>query len=91
MPKIQETDSISTWTRRENKLFENALASQDEDAPDRWQNIAKATGKAVEEVKAYYQLLVEDLKLIESDQVPIPNYIEHRHERADCLKRKECI
>ncbi|KAI3673182.1 hypothetical protein L6452_39298 [Arctium lappa] len=71
---IQETGSSSTWTRKQNKLFENALADQDENAPDRWQNIAKASGKTVEEVKKHYQELVDDLELIESGKVPLPNY-----------------
>ncbi|KVI06563.1 protein RADIALIS-like 5 [Cynara cardunculus var. scolymus] len=64
--------SNSTW--RQNKLFENALAIYDKDTPDRWQNIAKATGKTVEEVKRQYQLLVDDVEQIESDKVPLPSY-----------------
>lgn len=66
--------SNSSWSNRQNKLFENALAIYDKDTPDRWQNIAKATGKTVEEVKRQYQLLVEDLEQIESGKIPLPNY-----------------
>ncbi|KAG0463877.1 hypothetical protein HPP92_019497 [Vanilla planifolia] len=65
----------SSWTQKQNKLFESALAVYDKDTPDRWQNVARAVGgKSAEEVKRHYDLLVEDLKHIESGQVPFPNY-----------------
>ncbi|XP_027190333.1 protein RADIALIS-like 6 [Cicer arietinum] len=65
----------STWTPKQNKLFEKALAKYDKDTPDRWINVAKAVGeKSVEEVKRHYEILLEDLKHIESGRVPIPNY-----------------
>lgn len=68
--------SNSTWTAKQNKLFENALAIYYKDTPDRWENLAKAVGgsKTVEEVKKHYEMLVEDIKHIESGQVPLPNY-----------------
>lgn len=66
----------SSWTPKQNKLFEKALALYDKDTPDRWQNIAKAVGggKSVDEVKRHYEILIEDLRHIESGRVPIPNY-----------------
>ncbi|KAF5740778.1 protein RADIALIS-like 3 [Tripterygium wilfordii] len=65
----------SSWTPKQNKLFEKALAVYDKDNPDRWQNVAKAVGgKSTEEVKRHYDRLVEDLMYIESGQVPLPNY-----------------
>ncbi|TMX01121.1 hypothetical protein EJD97_025060 [Solanum chilense] len=66
----------STWTREENKMFENALAIFDKDTHDRWSNVAKATGKTEEEVKLHYQKLVEDIENIEADLVPLPKYNE---------------
>ena len=67
--------SVSSWTPKQNKLFERALAVYDKDTPDRWHNVARAVGgKSAEEVKRHYELLVEDLKNIESGQVPFPNY-----------------
>ncbi|EOY14771.1 hypothetical protein QUC31_000198 [Theobroma cacao] len=67
--------SGSTWTPKQNKLFENALAIYDKDTPDRWHNLARAVGgKTVEEVKMHYENLVEDIKQIESGQVPLPPY-----------------
>ncbi|KDP38508.1 hypothetical protein JCGZ_04433 [Jatropha curcas] len=67
--------SGSSWTPKQNKLFENALAIYDRDTPDRWHNLARAVGgKTVEEVKRHYELLVEDVRQIEAGQVPLPNY-----------------
>ncbi|KAL3505300.1 hypothetical protein ACH5RR_035141 [Cinchona calisaya] len=67
--------SNSTWTAKQNKLFENALAIYDKDTPDRFQKMAKHVGgKTVEEVKKHYEMLVEDINHIESGKVPLPNY-----------------
>ncbi|KAI3712215.1 hypothetical protein L1987_70766 [Smallanthus sonchifolius] len=64
-----------SWTAKQNKAFEKALAVFDKDTPDRWHNVAKAVGdKIAEEVKQHYQVLVEDVKHIESGRVPYPNY-----------------
>ncbi|KGN44075.1 protein RADIALIS-like 1 [Cucumis sativus] len=61
------------WTAKQNKAFEEALAMYDKDTPDRWLNVAKAIGgKTEEEVKRHYQLLLEDVKHIESGKVPFP-------------------
>ncbi|KAH7517807.1 protein RADIALIS-like 3 [Ziziphus jujuba] len=67
--------SSSYWTPKQNKLFEKALALYDKDTPDRWQNVAKAVGgKTAEEVKRHYEILLEDLRQIESGRIPFPNY-----------------
>ncbi|KAF9619490.1 hypothetical protein IFM89_007238 [Coptis chinensis] len=67
--------SSSTWTAKQNKMFEKALALHDKDTPDRWHDVAKAVdGKSAEEVKRQYEILIEDLKHIESGHVPFPNY-----------------
>ncbi|CAL1384193.1 unnamed protein product [Linum trigynum] len=67
--------SGSSWTLKQNKLFERALAVYDRDTPDRWQNVARAVGgKSAEEVKRHYDCLVADLMYIESGQAPLPNY-----------------
>lgn len=70
------SSSLSSWTAKQNKAFERALAIFDKDTPDRWENVASMVGggKTVEEVKRYYDILVEDVKCIESGQVPFPNY-----------------
>ncbi|MED6204107.1 hypothetical protein PIB30_006175 [Stylosanthes scabra] len=70
------SSSSTTWTAKENKVFEKALAKFDKDTADRWQNVAKAVGgnKSADEVKRHYEILLEDLRHIESGHVPIPNY-----------------
>ncbi|KAG2319697.1 hypothetical protein Bca52824_012910 [Brassica carinata] len=67
--------SSSSWTSKQNKMFERALAVYDKDTPDRWHNVANAVGsKSEEEVKRHYDILVEDLVNIEQDLVPLPKY-----------------
>ncbi|OMO56900.1 hypothetical protein CCACVL1_26175 [Corchorus capsularis] len=65
----------SNWTAEQNKLFENALVTYDKDIPDRWRRIAKLVGGTnEEEVKRQYEILLEDIKRIESGKVPLPKY-----------------
>ncbi|XP_019226303.1 PREDICTED: protein RADIALIS-like 5 [Nicotiana attenuata] len=66
---------MATWTAKQNKKFEEALALYDKDTSDRWNNIARCVGgKSAEEVRRHYELLVKDIMQIENDQVPLPNY-----------------
>ncbi|RZB60979.1 Protein RADIALIS-like 6 [Glycine soja] len=62
----------SSWTPRQNKQFERALAKYDRETPDRWQNVANEVGKSVEEVKRHYEILKEDIRRIERGQVAFP-------------------
>lgn len=65
----------SSWTAKQNKQFESALALYDKDTKDRWQNVARLVeGKSVEEVKRHFEILKEDLRRIEDGSIPIPNY-----------------
>lgn len=67
--------SFQSWTAKQNKQFEEALAMYDKDTPDRWHNIARAVGgKSAEEVRRHYEVLVKDIMQIEQDQIPLPNY-----------------
>jgi hypothetical protein len=63
---------MASWTARQNKLFEEALAIYDRETPDRWHNVAKVVGKSVEDVKRHYEILIEDIKRIERGEVPFP-------------------
>ncbi|OVA10717.1 SANT/Myb domain [Macleaya cordata] len=89
-----ETSESSTWSREQDKAFENALAVQPEDSADRWEKIAaEVPGKTLEDVKHHYELLVEDINGIESGLVPVPSYVsssegsaEHVDERGACKK-----
>jgi len=70
------------WTPQKNRLFENALAIYDKDTPDRWNNIAMFVGETEAEVKKQYEMLLEDIKNIESGKVPLPAY----RRNAGCAK-----
>ncbi|XP_041009148.1 protein RADIALIS-like 3 [Juglans microcarpa x Juglans regia] len=72
---LSSPNSNLPWTAKKNKLFENALAIYCKETPDRWHNIAKVIGGTTEEeVKRQYEILLEDIKCIESGKVPFPNY-----------------
>lgn len=72
---LSSSNSEPTWTAEQHKMFENALAIYYKETPDRWQNIANAIGGTTEEeVKRQYEILLEDIKGIESGKVPVPNY-----------------
>jgi len=72
---VSAQSSGSTWTREQNKAFENALVVYDKDTPDRWENIARAvSGKTAEQCKKHYDDLLEDIKNIEEGRIPFPNY-----------------
>ncbi|XP_038902123.1 protein RADIALIS-like 2 [Benincasa hispida] len=76
MASISSSHDSGSWTPNQNKAFERALAVFDKDTPDRWLNVANAVGggKTADEVKRHFDLLVEDVKHIESGRVPFPNY-----------------
>ncbi|KAL5222151.1 hypothetical protein ABZP36_026864 [Zizania latifolia] len=66
----------SNWSKRENKLFEEALAYYGEGTPDRWHKVSRAMGgsKTAEEVHRHYEILIDDVDLIKSGRVPFPKY-----------------
>ncbi|GAA0159539.1 hypothetical protein Leryth_006128 [Lithospermum erythrorhizon] len=68
----------NSWTREEDKAFENAIAMhliEEEDSKEQWNQIGLLVPtKSIQELKQHYQILVEDVKDIESGVVPIPSY-----------------
>ncbi|BAS73551.1 protein RADIALIS-like 3 [Oryza sativa Japonica Group] len=66
----------SEWSKKENKLFEEALAYYGEGAPDLFHKVSRAMGgtKTADEVRRHYEILEDDLKLIEARRVPFPKY-----------------
>ncbi|TQD70946.1 hypothetical protein C1H46_043529 [Malus baccata] len=72
---LSSPHSNSTWTAKQNKSFEIALATYDRESPDRWHNIARVVGGTTEEeVKRQYEILLADINCIESGKVPLPKY-----------------
>ncbi|KAG5222080.1 transcription factor MYBS [Salix suchowensis] len=68
---------MATWTRDEEKVFENAIALHwiDEDSKEQWEKISSLVpSKSLEELKLHYKILVEDVCAIEAGNVTIPNY-----------------
>ncbi|XP_073008363.1 transcription factor DIVARICATA-like [Typha latifolia] len=63
------------WSQEENKVFEDALARIDGDAPDRWEKVAAMIpGKTVRDVITHYEDLENDVNFIEAGLVPFPQY-----------------
>lgn len=63
------------WTSEEDKIFEEALALHDLNSCDLFEKIAiKIPGKSIEQIKEHFELLVEDVKLIETFCGPLPDY-----------------
>ncbi|KAJ4821932.1 hypothetical protein Tsubulata_041967 [Turnera subulata] len=73
-------ESSTTWSREEEKAFENAIAMHwidEEDSKEQWDKIASMVpSKSLDELKQHYQLLVEDVIAIEAGNVQLPNYVE---------------
>lgn len=72
----RNVNMASTWSKREEKLFEEALAYYGEGTPDRWHKVSRAMGgsKTADEVRRQYEILEDDVKLIESGRIPFPKY-----------------
>ncbi|CAN4114430.1 unnamed protein product [Withania somnifera] len=67
--------SNSTWTRFEDKQFEQALVMYGENDVERWQKIAShVPGRTAEDVMAHYDTLVHDVFEIDSGRVEPPCY-----------------
>ena len=45
MASMSMSSSRAQWTKKQDKLFEQALAVYDKDTPDRWHNIARRGGQ----------------------------------------------
>uniref|UniRef100_A0A7N0V3J0 Myb-like domain-containing protein n=1 Tax=Kalanchoe fedtschenkoi TaxID=63787 RepID=A0A7N0V3J0_KALFE len=75
----------TTWTREEDKRFEEALALYiDQDPSTRWDNVVRQMGesKTVEEVIHHYQLLVDDVNNIEAGRISLPDYVDDDTDEA---------
>ncbi|GAA0164275.1 DNA-binding transcription factor [Lithospermum erythrorhizon] len=76
MPSNSSSSTAVSWTREEEKAFENAIAMHFvEDSKEQWNQIGSLVPtKTIQELKQHYELLVDDIVDIESGVVPIPNY-----------------
>ncbi|CAO1942313.1 unnamed protein product [Urochloa humidicola] len=63
------------WTPEENKVFEEALACIDRNAPDKWEKVAAMLPrKSIMDVVNHYHDLEYDVGFIEAGLVPFPHY-----------------
>lgn len=73
--QIEMEPKSSEWTFEENKLFESALAEIEPTSPAFLENVAsRIPWKSMEDVKNHYQALLDDLEMIESGKIPLPDY-----------------
>ncbi|CAA6665286.1 unnamed protein product [Spirodela intermedia] len=72
---------MGAWNREDDKAFEIALATEGDEK--RWEEIAaKVPGKTAGEVKVHYEVLVEDLRAIETGKVTLPSYVRGKRRRT---------
>ncbi|KAM0879539.1 hypothetical protein ACQ4PT_034165 [Festuca glaucescens] len=72
---VPERRGGGAWTLEENKVFEEALAAIDLDAPDRWEMVAlMLPRKTAADVVDHYRALENDVGFIEAGLVPFPHY-----------------
>ena len=70
-PQLEYTE----WNFEENKIFENALAEFDLDCPNLFEQITtRLPGKTIPQIKKHFEALTEDIEMIESGLVLMPNY-----------------
>ncbi|KAK6929049.1 SANT/Myb domain [Dillenia turbinata] len=70
-------EQSSGWTRKEDKIFEEALVMVPEDVQNRWEVIAEyLPGKSAAEVREHYEKLVHDILEIDAGRVELPSYTD---------------
>ncbi|KAH9317456.1 hypothetical protein KI387_019225, partial [Taxus chinensis] len=68
------------WSAEQNKVFEHALARFELETPDRWEKVASCVpGKTAEDVRKHYELLVEDVDVIDAGRVALPPYSQNSY------------
>ncbi|KAJ4972411.1 hypothetical protein NE237_005510 [Protea cynaroides] len=86
-PSITAPFSCS-WSRAEDKIFEQALVLFPEEAPDRWHKISgQIPGKTASDVKEHYGVLVHDVSEIDSGRIELPPYRDKSYSQSwdsDC-------
>jgi hypothetical protein len=86
----------ATWTREEDKAFENALAAA---APPPLEGLpeddwfvalaASVPARSTEEVRLHYEALVEDVGAIDAGRVPLPRYAGEESDGAGAAPKDD--
>ncbi|CAI9110364.1 OLC1v1010372C1 [Oldenlandia corymbosa var. corymbosa] len=82
----------SSWSKEENKMFENAFAAHSSDTNMLVKVAAAVPRKTIAEVKSHLDALILDIAAIESGDVSVPNYTESSHREkglSQCHKNKK--
>ncbi|KAL4182601.1 hypothetical protein AMTRI_Chr11g150970 [Amborella trichopoda] len=67
--------AFNGWSLQQNKIFEEALAAFSDVSPDMLHKIAeKVAGKSARDVYMHYEVLLKDIKDIDSGKVELPSY-----------------
>ncbi|KAI4385807.1 hypothetical protein MLD38_003800 [Melastoma candidum] len=77
-----ESSSACSWSRDEDRVFENVIASWEGGVDLDWADLSQLwvrlsgelPGKSLEEIRCHYEALVEDVWSIEAGRVEIPRY-----------------
>ncbi|CAM8910647.1 hypothetical protein QQ045_031750 [Rhodiola kirilowii] len=73
----QSSTSSSSWTRSEDKLFEQLLVKYPETDSERCEKIAsRLQFKSAEQVKEHYDELLHDVCQIETGMIELPSYVD---------------
>ena len=65
----------ATWSKFEDKEFENSLVRYPDGTPERWLLISlEIPGRSADDVLAHYEALVHDVEAIEAGAVELPEY-----------------
>ncbi|CAN8321018.1 unnamed protein product [Cochlearia groenlandica] len=92
-----EITTIVSWSKEEEKAFENAIAMhfvKEEITNDQWKKmVSMVPSKSLEELQKHYQILLQDVKAIENGLVPLPHYQRKGiidESTTNSLANKEC-
>ncbi|KAJ4980165.1 hypothetical protein NE237_010945 [Protea cynaroides] len=78
-----------SWSRAEDKIFEQALVLFSEEAPDRWHKITgKIPGKTASDVIENYQALVHNVSEINLGRIELPLY-KSKSKQSETERKKK--
>ncbi|KAK4489674.1 hypothetical protein RD792_005487 [Penstemon davidsonii] len=83
MMTMENSETDSSWSRQEDKIFEKALVEFPEGVENRWSKIAELLpGKSIDDVRAHYEALLHDVGEIDSGRVELPSYSDESWEES---------
>ncbi|KAG5576577.1 hypothetical protein H5410_056711 [Solanum commersonii] len=68
------TCNNSVWTKEEDKILENTLATNEDNNNQLDEMTNALPWKSADDIKDHYNILIEDINVIESGYLPLTNY-----------------